>query len=216
MIKIQFLACTMGMSFLVATQQLGANQTGPDLTGSLPIVRTAASDGFTKEQCYKKHFPLALQIPEGAIPPEVQFYCAAPWNKKAFESVRKALVNKGYNIVEATVRRTPQDKQGVLRQTMSMAKAAAEGGPDGMGAVWYAQQTLPWLYAIKFKTKDELFITKAFHPSDVTILRAAALAINWQQAALDSTPLGNPVVQGIFPKMKLADVTTVIMTNKFY
>lgn len=139
---------------------------------------------FSSEECYREYFPLALGLPSGAIPTEVEFYCAAPWDMAVFEGVRSALKDAHFNEVEAIVSTVSPTKAIILRQTLSMAYEAADNGPPGMGATYRIYKFLPWLHALKIKSSDAEVVSKFFGEKDVAALRSAAEHIDWNQRVL--------------------------------
>lgn len=203
-------ACAIFGALLFLTMHVPAVQA---VTGSTEKSGLSQNMGarFSTKECYRTNIPLALKVAEKLIPPEVKFYCAAPWNVKAFESVRSALERQGFDVVESFVRTVPVYKQSTLRSATFFAKKAADEGPPNMGVIWYVQRTLPLLHALKFKTSDEAVVIKGFLPRDVNALRAAALAINWQQLALEPVPFANITAKNISQKMTLVEVPRIIL-----
>ncbi len=131
-------------------------------------------------ECFRTYFPIALGMPMSAVPSEVRFYCAAPWNLQAFESVRKALDNSRFDVAGSASRMTSGLKAKMVLQTLPMAISAADNGPPGMGAVYLTYHVLPLAYALHKGTSDAAVIEKAMDKQDAAKLRAAAAAIDWK------------------------------------
>lgn len=168
----------------------------------------AQTSAFRVEDCLRKNFPLALGIPKAPV--EVRFYCAAPWNLSAFESVRTALDRANYNVVEATVRMASPMQRPFVKHALPFALDAAKSGPASMQAVWYVYHLLPLLYDLHQDTPEARDIAKTMDAGDLKALRAAAAAIDWKQSALmpgltlePNTPLK--------PDARLSEVSDLIL-----
>jgi len=144
-----------------------------------PSARWEDSGTFTSKACYQQYFPLVFGVPSVAVPPEVRFYCAAPWNIASFEQVSVALKESGFDAVGATVRAAPEEKRPLLEKVLPLAIRAANEGPRGMGAVWHTYHFLPILDAINRNSSSV-----DFQKEDVEKLRQAAKKIDWAQPVL--------------------------------
>src|SRR5688572_39098 len=98
---------------------------------------------FTMEGCFKTYFPLALKISVKSVPPEVRFYCAAPWDFKLFEAIRGHMKSEGLDVPDVLAGGVAPGKREILRSTSAMARGQAEAGPRGMGAAWHVYHLLP-------------------------------------------------------------------------
>lgn len=176
-----------------------------------PVTPTAIGNAsaFSSMDCYRVYFPLALGIPESVVPPEVKFYCAAPWNIEVFDSVRTALARANFDIVEAAVRAAPDYKKDLLRYTLTFAVEQAENGPPGMGAVWYVYHVLPSLYALHSNSADAQYVIRNYAAEDTAALRAAATKIDWTQIAEHDGAISHGTGTSIRGK-HLSDVSYVI------
>ena len=167
---------------------------------------------FKTKECYKEYFPLAIGIPNSSIPPEVQFYCAAPWNIAAFESVSAEIKNVDFDIVSATVRTVPVHKKKFLEKSLTLAIQAADKGPPGMGAVWRVYYFLPLLNALRDNSPAALEVHKIFQKDDVKKLKVAANKINWNQPAFNQIQhQSTPAIEG---DAHLKDIAAFILKDK--
>lgn len=142
-------------------------------------------EAFSKSKCMEAHFAVALQT--ASPPPEVRFFCAAPWNFAALKSVKAAANQAGFNLEHALVRTMSGEDKEMLASLVRMSLTAAEQGPDGLGAAVYAFKLVPLLHAARDpETAVYAELTKQFHSEDVQKLTTAAATLDWDQPVLDS------------------------------
>ena len=173
-------------STMLALVMLASVQSAECQTSSSKKISNAMRSGdktFTTEGCYRDNFPLALKISPAMVPPEVRFFCAAPWNFAAFRRVRLELQRQHFDIVEAFVKMVPKGKRNLLKTTTNLAKDQAEKASPEFYDAWYVQRILPSLHAIKYRTDDAALVAKEFAAEDYRVLQTVATAIAWDQAA---------------------------------
>lgn len=152
------------------------------LMASLPLVARA---GDPVEDCYRENFPLALGIPQAAVPKQVRFYCAAPWDMGAMQSVRGALDKAGFDMLGATIRLSSSVPNSSGAKMAEMALQSADKGPPAMlGTMYRLYFALPMMHALHFQTSDAQFIKSRMHATDVAVLTTAAKAVDWNRPAL--------------------------------
>lgn len=190
-----------------ATAATGSHE--GELVGHIPF---GSHPVFTRRFCLAENFSLALALPENATPPEVRFYCAAPWKLEAFAGVQSALRTAGVDVIGATVRASPPAGRAVLQQSMQLAESQADAGPPGMGALWKAYHFLPFLAALRSHSADEAVIVAHFDRDDVQKMRRASGLIDWRAPAVDLSVARGDEVTGLASNPTLSDASAYILT----
>ena len=140
---------------------------------------------YSKQSCYER-FPMARQLSESALPPEIRFFCAAPWNVAALASVKVALDQVGFDFIEASLHVVPLANRAELREQMRFNNKAALSGPPGLSEAYYAYKVLPLLNALmKGNPKVVAVVEKSFEAVDVSKMRKSLAIIDWSQPAFD-------------------------------
>lgn len=163
-------------------------------------------------ECFRTHFPIALGMPMSAVPPEVRFYCAAPWNIRAFETFRKALETSRFDVAGTASRMSSGLRSKATLQTLPMAISAADQGPPGMGAVYLTYHVLPLAYALHNGGPDASVVEKAMDKQDVTVLRSAAASVDWKLAVIAEAK-AFPATAPVRPNATLADLSMGILKH---
>lgn len=174
-----------------------------------PSVVHSSSDPV--EECYRENFPLALALPQGAVPKEVRFYCAAPWDMKAMQSVRRALDEAKFDLLSATLRLSSSTPTALTAKIAAKAIDEADRGPPAtLGTMYRLYFSLPLMHALHFQTSDSVFIKSRMNPIDVEALTKAANSVDWSRPALQA---GKPLPKSsrLKPGAKLSDVATFIV-----
>lgn len=166
---------------------------------------------FTMEGCFKAHFPLALKISRNSVPPEVRFYCAAPWNFAAFEAIRGHMKSEGLDVPNFLAGSVEPWKRESMRKLVAMNRDMAETGPRGMGAAWHVYHVLPHLSALHAKTPDAEKVVALFQANDVAAMRKVAAKINWKQSALERSVLGAIPYKSVTPVLTIGGVGQVVL-----
>ena len=129
---------------------------------------------------------MARQLSESALPPEIRFFCAAPWNVEALASVEVALEQMGFDFIEASLHVVPLANRAELREQMRFANRAALSGPPGLSEAYYAYKVLPLLNALrKGNPKVVAVIENSFDAVDVSKMRKSLAIVDWSQPAFD-------------------------------
>ncbi|HIV73011.1 MAG TPA: hypothetical protein H9903_18900 [Candidatus Aquabacterium excrementipullorum] len=163
-------------------------------------------------ECFRTNFPLALGMPMAAVPPEVRFYCAAPWNFQTFEAFRKAIVASRFDLAGSASRMSSGLRSKAILRTLTMAISAADKGPPSMGAVYLTYHVLPLAYALHKGGPDASIVEKVMDKQDVASLRLAAASINWKLAVIARTEQF-PATSPVPPSATLADLSTGIFKH---
>jgi hypothetical protein len=163
------------------------------------------------EECYRENFPLALALPQGGVPKEVRFYCAAPWDMNTMHSVRRAMDEAKFDLLNATIRLSSSTPDAAGAKMAAKAIDAADKGPPStLGTMYRIHFALPIMYALHFQTSDSVFIKSRMHPIDLEALTKAAKSVDWSRPALQA---GKPLSKSsrLKPEATLSDVATYIV-----
>lgn len=175
------------------------------------VPRTAQSSSDPIEDCYRENFPLALGLPQAMIPKEVRFYCAAPWDMKAMQSVRRALDRAKFDQLGATIRLSSSTPDSMAAKMASKALSEADKGPPAtLGTMYRVRFALPMMHALHFQTRDAKFVQSRMHPIDVQALINAAKSVDWNMPALHA---GKPISKSsrLSSAATLADAASFIV-----
>ena len=208
---ILFASFTLGLHLLISgcdsrqpvLREGNADSASDPRDSVAPASETAVA--FSSGGCMERHFPLARMVEP---PPEVRFYCAAPWNRDSFEQVRQVLDQAGVDVVGIAIRNTAPENREMMTAVAPLALDQADQGPPGMGALYRAYKVLPLLQALHRGTDEDLFA--GLTPEDVEALRRAAGALDWDAPALESGSADQSAA-GLAADARIADVPDLIL-----
>lgn len=156
----------------------------------------------------KTHFPLAAEM---TPPPEVRFYCAAPWNETTFRDFRASLDANGVDLAGLMIRGASPEQRSIMESVAPMALSQADQGPPGMGNIYRAQKVLPLLWAIH--NGDGAEVLDQLDPSDLESLRKTQAMVNWEAPAIQGS-VGVTTAQ-VGEQTKLSEIPGIILANDY-